>query len=179
MGLGIEQRKQKHQIPPFLKDMDGKCLSCISVHAHFSDMIDAMKTFVGRLHKKIAYLATTILLLVSGFGALNFGMMMSADAQMSHCPFMGMTSPVVCKMSPLEHVAAWQNMFTTTPAKDSAVLTFFLSISFLTLFFFVELQDASGLEFSLHRQRFRERYFIASPPLQFAFATGILNSKLF
>ena len=142
-------------------------------------MIDAMEIFTGRFQKKIVYLAMTILLLVSGFGALNFGMTMSSDAQMSHCPFMGMATTFVCTMSPLEHVAAWQDMFTTTPARSSVAITFLLSISFLVLFSVLRLQDVADLAFSLRRQRFRERYFIATPPLRLAFATGILNPKLF
>ena len=115
-------------------------------------------------------------------GTLGFslGMEKGTDGQMSPCPFMGMNKEVVCQMTPFEHMAAWQSMFTSLPLKDISVLASLLLLVVVAVFLTKKLWGAKELELmSLHRQRFRYRTFFFHSPLQEAFSNGILNPKLF
>ncbi len=131
-------------------------------------------------HKKhtigIAIVTLTFLLLGS-FGVLHFGMM-PPDGQMSGCPFMG--GGAVCRMDPLEHLAAWQSAFTVTiPGQSVASLVLLLLLSLLLLRHgrhrFPRKKILPTRDFRVpHRVRFFFHH-----PLQEAFSDGILHPKLF
>lgn len=131
-------------------------------------------------HKKhtIGIAIVTLALLVLGsFGVLHFGMMPS-DGQMSGCPFMG--EGAVCRMDPLEHLAAWQSAFTATiPGQSVASFVLLLLLSLLLLqhgrqrFARKKASPTRGF-----RVPYRGRLFFHHP-LQEAFSDGILHPKLF
>ena len=137
--------------------------------------------FVNTMSIKRGTLALAfIAFLATGTLGFSLGMDKSADGQMSPCPFMGMNKEVVCQMTPFEHMAAWQSMFTSLPLKDISVLASLLLLAVFAVFFFRKLWDTQELELaSFHKQRFRDRTFFAHGPLQEAFSNGILNPKLF
>ncbi|MHB1086212.1 MAG: hypothetical protein ACYCZ0_00505 [Minisyncoccota bacterium] len=131
-------------------------------------------------HKKhtigIAIVTLTFLLLGS-FGVLHFGMM-PPDGQMSGCPFMG--EGAVCRMNPLQHLAAWQSAFTTIiPGQSVASFVLLLLLSLLLLqhgtqrFARNKASPTQGF-----RVPYRERLFFRHP-LREAFSDGILHPKLF
>lgn len=127
--------------------------------------------------KKYFLLAAVITLLFAGSVGMP-GMSMNVEGQMSNCPFMGVT--VVCTMSPLEHMAAWQNMFAALPLKDMAALASLLILAVFTAFFLRDVWDTSQLHLvAAHRQRFRRRTYSVRSELQDAFSNGILHPKVF
>lgn len=117
-------------------------------------------------------------LLVGSFGILHFGIETQSDGTMSGCPFTG--EGVICAMSPLGHIAAWQSTFTTTlPGKGSVSLLLLLLISFLSLHMWREIfpRDRDSV---IHRIRFKywERTYFTNP-FQEAFSNGIIHPKVF
>jgi hypothetical protein len=113
-----------------------------------------------------------------GFGVLHVGMDMDASGSMSACPFMGMTA--LCQMTPLEHIEAWQGMFTSLPwSAGAAALAFVLLV-------FLGLASAAGVrirpvctEYQALQCLRRREYAPPTNPLQELFSNGILNPKYF
>ena len=108
-------------------------------------------------------------------GAVLTSQMMMHDGMMEPCPFMGV--PSLCNMSPLQHVSAWQQMFAATahPFLNSfllLLLSFLLATSFSSMLLRFK-PPRTSFPF---RFRYRERIF---DPLQAAFASGILNPKIY
>ncbi|OYV27069.1 MAG: hypothetical protein B7W98_02590, partial [Parcubacteria group bacterium 20-58-5] len=62
-------------------------------------------------------------------GIVHWGMDMRGDNQLAPCPFTGESA--VCNMNPLEHIAAWQNAFTTTFQNERDVALLLLAFVFL------------------------------------------------
>jgi hypothetical protein len=123
-----------------------------------------------------------VFLLVGFFGLSHNNMATSSDGQMSsgNCFMPGMTE-VLCQMNSLEHIAAWQNMFTAVPSQNDILL---LLASLLTL--------ALGALFTTHHSTappktlvsqtsfvYYKRYVPVLDPLQEAFSNGILHPKIF
>ena len=112
------------------------------------------------------------------FAYLHVQGMMSMDMPMPGCPLMGDTT-VVCTMDPIEHIEAWQHMFTALPQIGLVLLIVLVA----------------ALAFSLHRlfsriwllrtlYRFKSVVGVANEyrtrsHLQELFSQGILNPKLF
>lgn len=116
------------------------------------------------------------------FGTLGLGhggMGMESTAS-SNCPFMpGMTS--VCKMNPLEHIAAWQSAFTAIPLGKTLVLSLLLLLALLLIRTFLgklswDLKILSYFVQLLSRGR---NPFVPRYVLQEAFSNGIIHSKVF
>lgn len=131
------------------------------------------------INKKFVYfLSAFILVAFFGMSLVIMGMNMDKNGQMDGCPFLGVT--VLCKMNPLEHIEAWQNMFTTLPPKNISILTTFLMLAMFSIFFLRNPWSKNNLQaISIHRKRFRYSTYIARNKLQEAFSSGILNPKIF
>ena len=113
-----------------------------------------------------------------GILGLTYGMPMDSTGQMSNCPFLGVTA--LCKMNPLEHMAAWQNMFAAVPSKTAATLATLLLLALSAIVFFKDIWNVKKLELvAVFSQRFREKKFVVRNPLQEAFSSGILHPKIF
>ena len=110
------------------------------------------------------------------FGLPHLGMTMDMDGhmQMSDCLMPGMTA--ICNMTPLEHVASWQSMFTNVLLQYGTVMLL-LFIAFAIVWYLShELYKPERRERFTTRYRHRERTF---DPLRLAFARGIIHSKAY
>ncbi len=132
------------------------------------------------LRREIASVAVCLVLvgyLFAGFiGVSHIGMGQEMNGQMGGCPFM--PGVVICNMTPMQHVAAAQNMFNALPvqADFSTILFAFLAavIGFLPL-----LRRAFFPPDSMFRPVAAHGYIPTHIALQEVFARGILNPKLF
>ena len=115
-----------------------------------------------------------IFVMMSIGGGLSSEMMMQ-DGTMMPCPFMGVAA--VCTMSPLEHMAGWQQMFVST-VQHSAARALVLLVALMLVFRSLQGLHRPRILHRRHsyRQRYRERLF---DPLRLAFARGIIHSKAF
>ncbi len=134
-----------------------------------------MTIFWPKLAKTFFTLAVIASLLGGILGIAHFGMTMGEDGKMSmvDCPFMNGSS--ICNMTPIDHVALWQQMFTAI-VQQLNILALLLLFVIISRYF---LGGAStyceiGLDFS--SKRYRERVF---DPLRLAFARGILHTKVY
>lgn len=116
----------------------------------------------------------TILLLLGAF--LSFAhpvMAMTVGTTASDCLLM--SQEALCPMSPIGHLAAWQNSFTATIPTTVYALT-------LTLAFFVAYKAYRALLDTISvPQLTLRRFFFTSflhDPLALAFARGILNPRI-
>lgn len=101
---------------------------------------------------------------------------MDKQGNMPGCPYMN--GVAVCKMNPLQHVAAWQSMFTALPSSSdlmALLLLVLLAIVFIRVVRTVHTVEAA----LLYNQRFKYRSHVAHHVLQEAFAKGVLNTKTF
>ena len=121
-----------------------------------------------------------IVLILSSFSFAYFHTqsMSAMDVPMPGCPFMNDGVPVLCTMSPLEHIEAWQDMFTAIP------VTFAILLCLTLVVFFAPYLHSFKWSLPLrHRFRFTPLYSISRPVfqsyIQEAFSSGILNPKLF
>ena len=119
--------------------------------------------------------------LVSSFALayLHTRSMVAMDMPMTGCPFMNEGVPVLCTMTPLEHIEAWQHMFLAIPATGILLLLCLVLLAICIPYFYIHKWSPQSL-----------RVFNTSPPripnklvfqsyIQEAFASGILNPKLF
>lgn len=129
---------------------------------------------------KYALLISATVFLLTGFlGAGHLGMAMRPDGQMSRCPFMGVAT--ICQMNLLEHIAAWQNMFSALPQKDIFASLALLPPILLTFLLLGNLFRVPSKEFlSAETVRYKRRNILLIPTsLQLAFSDGILHPKVF
>ncbi len=118
-----------------------------------------------------------IVLMVNTGGVLSAAMMSGDDGMMTNCPYMGMST--FCTMSPLEHLTAWQQMFSVTVQQFASISLLLLLITLAAFLYFTERTDTLLLiEVFLPRQRYKERGKNFDP-LRSAFARGIIHSKAF
>jgi len=136
------------------------------------------------MHKKIFALVLLAFLIVTAFELSNFGMATKADGQMSSCPFMDIGGAVVCKMSPLEHIEAWQNMFTATVSSktvDTLALLLLVTIIFAAFTTMRLPFNAMLALLEAHQKLYARRAFAPAHvnPMQELFSQGILNPKVY
>lgn len=121
-----------------------------------------------------------MLLLLGSFSLAYFHTqgMSAMDVPMPGCPFMNDGVPVLCTMSPLEHIEAWQDMFTAIPVAFAILLCLTLLV-----FFTPYLHSFKWSPPLRSRFRFTAPYTTSKPIfqsyIQEAFSSGILNPKLF
>lgn len=129
--------------------------------------------------KKIIFLGMLVFLAVVIFGPAHTGMAMNDDGIMSNCPYLGITA--LCKMQPLEHVVAWQNMLVMLPVKTMALFASVLLLAFVALFVFLQ-QRRNGEVWRARpsQQKHRRRFIVGiKDTLQEQFSNGILHTKIF
>jgi len=122
-------------------------------------------------------LSVAALFLAGSLGFSYFGMEMEVGGEMPNCPFM-LGQAAICTMNPLEHIAAWQNVFTALAQKN---ILAFLVLASLIFFFVGRLRGASHILFAheLYMVRRRVEIPIVLSPLEEAFLRGTLHSKIF
>ena len=133
------------------------------------------KRYVARVFLAIA-IGTFVL---GGFlTTSHLGTDMQREGSVGLCPFM--PGVAICNMTPMQHIAAAQSMFTALPvhADFSTILLAFLAavVGFLPLLrrtFFPPILASISLTVR------RDGYIPTHSALQEVFARGILNPKLF
>lgn len=129
--------------------------------------------------KKFIGLFSLLLLLVSfGFAYFHTQSMLAMDMPMPGCPFMAGQS-VLCTMSPLEHIEAWQDMFTVIPVVEILLLLSLLLLSLFTLHRLPSKWPQSILRAFYIPQPHSVPRLSFSSYLAQAFSDGVLNPKLF
>ena len=105
-------------------------------------------------------------------------MNMNSGGQMTNCPTMG--TAAICQMNPLEHIAAWQNLFIFTPNQNNilTLLLLLLAATFWFLRMFVRYAISSLNIFPPGRHYARASASFRTP-LQELFSNGILHPKIF
>jgi len=126
---------------------------------------------------KFFVLSATALFLVGSLGFSYFGMEMEVGGEMANCPFMP-GQAAICTMNPLEHIAAWQNVFTGLAQENILV---FLACASLIFFFVRRLRGESHILSAPVPYMLRRRVEIpiVLSPLGEAFLRGTLHPKIF
>lgn len=132
------------------------------------------------LVKKLMGLFSLLLLLVSfGFAYFHTQNMSAMDVPPPGCPFMTEGQTVLCTMSPLEHIEAWQDMFTAIPATEILLLLSLLLFALFTLHRLPSKWPQPILQAFYIPQPYRTPRLSFSSYLAQAFSDGVLNPKLF
>ncbi len=116
------------------------------------------------------------LLIMSSFGVLHLGMNMGPNGTMSDCPFS--LGGSLCTMTPLQHIAAAQSLFSTLLVQKNILSLFLLLISSVIIFIFFSKSTSSPKLLSYNYAVDRE-YVAPRGFLQEAFSRGVLHSKAF
>ena len=127
-------------------------------------------------------LALIIVFAVGATGVPHFGMTMSMDTEgnitTTDCYMPGMAA--ICNMSPLEHIASWQGMFTGVPTQSLAMTLLLLVLAAVIGFVWIRQIHSPPQELQTFSQFVRRREYIPlHSPLQELFSNGILNPKVF
>ncbi len=130
---------------------------------------------------KILLLAGLISFLSLGsFGMSHFAMNGMGGAVASNCPLMpGMAS--VCNMNPLQHIAAWQSMFTTASPQKTPILALLFLLMFAgarALIGKIKWALEPPLILSWIQIRLANT-FVPRYALQEAFSNGVIHPKVF
>ena len=133
------------------------------------------KAFIGIL--------LTILLATSFLGVAKTDMAMVSDGQMAlgNCFMHGMTE-ALCQMNPLEHIAAWQSMFTAVPNQNNALMLLLALLALVLGALFLRSHRSRGTSKVLVSQSsftYYKRHVPIISSLQEAFSSGILHPKLY
>ncbi len=130
------------------------------------------------LQKKLLFIALIAFVILSMPASASLAMPVGTDGHMSGCTFMNGGS--ICTMAPLEHIAAWQSMFTAAHLKEASLFLNLILITLFSVFLFLRRLDTSQLQNkSLYTQRFRYPRYSIRNELQEAFSSGILHPKVF
>ncbi len=132
-----------------------------------------MNTSLVKPTKFLLVLSLIVFLLFLSFGFFHFSM---SNESMTDCPLMGMST--FCQMNPLEHIAAWQILFTSLPAKSAFNLLGFL---FLALIVSISLKNRwqNNELWQQFHFRIQRTESLIYKYLQEAFSDGILNPKIY
>lgn len=133
-------------------------------------------TIHGNTAKMLVSFGLVAFLVLGGFNFSHAGMT-TGDGQMTDCPFTPGVS--ICEMSPLEMIAASQNLLTTLPQQKDlfSILLFLIAAVFLL---FVSWKPPIPRRHTIsHVFTPRHDYIPFSNPLQELFSNGILNPKLY
>jgi|SRR3989338_4925275 len=113
---------------------------------------------------------------VSLFGAAHLGMDSGMGGQMGPCPLM--PGVAICNMTPLQHMAAAQSMFTTLP-QSSDILSLLLMLLASVIAAAVLSKIFLAPPPSVPRRFVSRREYIPFSPLLEAFSNGVIHSKAF
>lgn len=138
-----------------------------------------MRMLVSRRFVKVAFSALVVMFIFSGFlGAAHWGMDMQMEGAKGLCPLM--PGVVICKMTPLQHVAAAQSLFNTLPQQnDIATLLMLLLATAVIAHLLFGMQWAQSQSTQSRHFSKRRKYVPLALALQEAFADGIIHSKAF
>lgn len=141
-----------------------------------------MTSWFSTTGKVMLILGLATFLFFGLFGMSHSTMNMGPDGSMtmSDCPLMS-GQAVVCNMNPLEHIAAWQSMFTGMLQQSSsdllALLLTALGLALVwTKILWPRLDQEPRLAFAVVAGR---QNYLPPPLLQELFSNGILNPKVF
>ncbi len=134
-----------------------------------------------RLGTTLFSLGLIALLFMSVVGLPHLGMSTSMEADgnmtMTDCYMPGMTT--LCNMSPLEHIASWQAMFTSITTKSFTLSLFLLVLAAVVGFIWIKQVHSPPRELRSSTLLLGRGYIPSATPLQELFSSGILNPKLF
>lgn len=134
-----------------------------------------------RVAKPLLIISLLAFFFVGFIGLGHLGMDVGFEKQISNCPIMGMAT--ICQMNPLEHLAAWQNLFAAGTPKDT--FSILMSLLFALLLYFSirsfwRIKNNPGFqEIRNSRALLRVNGLPIFAPLQEAYSDGILNPKIF
>lgn len=128
------------------------------------------RTFVGSL--LVAFLLVATVCVVT-YAAAPIG---SSDMNMIGCPFAG-HGGAVCDMSPLEHIAMWQNLFAAVPMQSTVAIFMFLLALFLLAYSVQQFRPPVPTPQPV-RAFYPQETFIYDPLRRFI-ARGLMHPKLF
>lgn len=116
---------------------------------------------------------------VFGLGYMS-GMTANESGDMAGCIFTGKT--MLCKMSVVEHISLWQNMFTAIP-RESLTLLALLVLSMAAIFVIKDVLAPlrSSKDETLEKRLYLREHpdLLLFNPLKEAFSQGILNPKIY
>jgi hypothetical protein len=133
------------------------------------------KAFVG------IFLGAFILVSFLGIAKADTSIEMNGQIGQGNCFIPGMAE-MLCQMNPLEHIAAWQSMFTAVPSQGDTILllAFLLALALgapVLTYRYPALQRAISVSQQKLFLYFKQRIPIVHP-LQEALSGGILNPKI-
>lgn len=128
--------------------------------------------------KQFFPLAAFVVVLATFLWSGSMGMPQDTTGQMSSCPIMGVVA--LCEMSPLVHVAKWQNLFSALPERGGALFLAIVALSLSMIFLLRRARYSPGLFVVPLWMLGSKAVSIPIPStLQEAFSDGILNPKIF
>ena len=128
---------------------------------------------------KIIIVAGISAFLLMGFWVL-YSMPMDERGKMADCPFTN-GSASLCQMRATEHIAQWQQLFTTTPGKNLLSSALALLVALLAVLFPVIPRARNKLLL----QKFRNYFYKHKPEIKLfhhlllAFSQGILHPRIY
>lgn len=129
----------------------------------------------SKLTNKILPLTFLAVFSIGLFSAYHVYMPTGPDGEMGACPFTQGTS--ICVMTPVQHIAAAQNIFHTLPWQKDLLSVFLLAIFLaLPLYFLLSSSPPRNLLNSFSKRN-QNLSFIHT--LQELFSQGILNPKIY
>ncbi len=82
---------------------------------------------IGSLKWRFAFFVLAAFIIVSLYGAASsIGMQKNAQGKMTGCMF---TGTAICTMTPFEHLAEWQSMFSATAPQSVNTLALLLLVA--------------------------------------------------
>jgi hypothetical protein len=135
-----------------------------------------------KIFPKMLLSAVIIALLIAAFGLPHFGMSMTMDmdenGNMSmDCYMPGMTA--VCNMTPLEHVADWQSMFTSILSQNISILLLLAMLAAIVGFIWTRHTHSPPQKLHVSSRFIRREYIPHHTSLQELLSNGILHPKVF
>lgn len=132
------------------------------------------KAFSQHINRYFFMIGAGSFLLMSFLGLSHA--VMDRHGEMLNCPFMSET--ILCQMTPLQHLSAWQSMFTQVSIKEIFNAFVFLLLSSILSFAFTDFWYRKyQLEQSLYFKSRTPPIFIPNL-IQEAFSNGILNPRI-
>lgn len=139
--------------------------------------------YSGFITKLLLLIGVFTFMFVSFLGFSHTNMTMGLDGQMSSsgCFMPGMTASF-CQMNPLEHITAWQGMFTVVPSQNDILALLLILLTLVLGAFFLHSHQSTvppKTPVSQFQFLYYKRRIPIISPLQEAFSNGILHPKVF
>ena len=128
---------------------------------------------VRRFAEIILPFATVFFLFAAAFGMMHIGV----HGHMDQCPFMGMVA--ICDMTLLQHINAWQQMYTAIVMQATFAALLYAVFAFLALYALFRIRPSTPRVISISYARRGIDQPAFRNPLLYALSNGILHSKAF